>query len=453
MSSRILANEQESVLKNNRKYNIERSGQIVRPLFVFLEESSINLTLFPGGVMYSTDKYQQEESLENQIQYYEKLITSNPEYEFAGIFADSGITGTKEDRPELQRMLELCRQGKIDLIITKSISRLARNTAIVLRYVRELKEIDVEVRFEKENISTLSGDGELMLTVLSSFAEEESRSVSENVKWRYRKKFERGELVLNTKRFLGYDMDEYGDLVINAEEAEIVRRIYEEYLAGSGSFKIAKLLNMEGVPTVTGSKWSKSSILDILRNEKYMGDVMQQKTYTVDHLSKRKNNGEADSFYIEDNHSPIVTKEVWLQVQLEMKKCSRSKENLDDTNKYMNRYPLSGMLYCGKCGAVMMRRTWNSGHNCKKIVWQCGNYIENGKAECSGTKIDDEIAEKLNISEPTIVKEEIRNGKKHYSYTGKSKQNEYGTKRRTTEKENGGILPCINRPDRAAIQL
>lgn len=153
----------------------------------------------------STGKCQQEESLENQIQYYKKLITSNPEYEFVGIFSDSGITGTKENRPEFQRMLELCRQGKIDLIITKSISRLARNTAIVLKYVRELKDIGVEVRFEKENISTLSGDGELMLTVLSSFSEEESRSVSENVKWRYRKKFEKGELVINTKRFLGYD--------------------------------------------------------------------------------------------------------------------------------------------------------------------------------------------------------------------------------------------------------
>jgi DNA invertase Pin-like site-specific DNA recombinase len=378
----------------------------------------------------STGKYQQEESLENQIQYYKKLITSNPEYEFAGVFSDSRVTGTKDDRFEFNKMLELCRQRKIDLIITKSISRLARNTAIVLRYVRELKEIGVEVRFEKENISTLSQDGELMLTVLSSFAEEESRSVSENVKWRYRKKFERGELVINTKRFLGYDMDEYGDLIINADEAEIVRRIYEEYLAGNGSHKIAKLLNIEGVPTVTGSKWNKSSILDILRNEKYMGDVMLQKTYIVDHLSKkkRKNTGEVDSFYIEDNHSPIVPKEVWLKVQIEMKKRAAEKGILGNTDKYTNRYPLSGMLYCGKCGTVMKRRTWNSGHNCKKIVWQCGNYIENGKVACSGTKIDNEIAEKLNISEPTIVKEEVTDGKKHYSYTCKGKQKEYAAK-------------------------
>jgi len=204
----------------------------------------------------STDHKSQGESLENQIQYYENIISNNPDYEYVGVFADRGITGTTENRPQFQKMLGLCREGKIDLIITKSISRFARNTVIMLQTVRALNEIGVEVRFEKENIYTLSGDGELMLTVLSSFAQEESKSASDNMKWRFKKKFEKGELIINTTRFLGYDKDEYGDLIINIEEAEIVKRIYEEYLSGNGSTKIAKLFNTEGIPTVTGSKWN-----------------------------------------------------------------------------------------------------------------------------------------------------------------------------------------------------
>ena len=329
----------------------------------------------------STDHKSQGESLENQIQYYESIISNNLDYEYAGVFADRGITGTSDNRPEFQRMLKLCREGKIDLILTKSISRFARNTAVVLELVRELKDIGVEVRFEKENINTLSGDGELMLTVLSSFAQEESKNVSDNIKWRYRNKYEKGELIINTTRFLGYDKDEYGDLIINPTEAEIVKRIYEEYLAGNGSFKIAKLLNSEGIPTVTGSKWNDTSVRGILKNEKYKGDAMLQKTFIVNHLSKkkRKNNGEMDSFYIEDNHSPIITKEAWAQVQIEMQKRAEAKGNIKGSDKYQNRYSLSGMLYCSKCGFSLRRRTWNSKLNCKKIVWQCSNYIKNGK--------------------------------------------------------------------------
>ena len=177
----------------------------------------------------------QGESLENQITYFKSKIKSNPEYEFVDVFVDHGITGTKEDRPAFQEMLKQCQEGKIDLILVKSVSRFARNTLIVLEQVRKLKSIGVEVYFENENIWTLSKDGELMLTVLSAFAEEESRSVSENVKWSIRKRFEKGEGILNTKRFLGYDKDMYGDLIINEKEAEIVRRIFEEYLNGKGS--------------------------------------------------------------------------------------------------------------------------------------------------------------------------------------------------------------------------
>ncbi len=202
----------------------------------------------------STGSEKQGESLENQITYYKKLISDNPNYEYAGIFADRGITGTVDKRPEFQKMMELCREGKIDLIITKSISRFARNTVITLQIARELKNMDVEIRFEKENINTLSGDGELKLAILSSFAQEESKNVSDNLKWRVRKKFQQGELIINTARFLGYDKNEYGELVINLKEAEIVKRIFSEYLSGSGSFTIAKGLNRDSIPTVGNKK-------------------------------------------------------------------------------------------------------------------------------------------------------------------------------------------------------
>lgn len=403
----------------------------------------------------STDYDKQGESLENQIIYYKNLISSNPEYEFVDIFADKGITGTTENRPEFQRMLDLCREGKIDLIYTKSVSRFARNTAIVLQKVRELKELGVEVRFEKENINTLSGDGELMLTVLSSFAEEESRSASENVKWRVKKKFEKGELIINTSRFLGYDKDEYGDLTINLNEAEVVKRIYSEYLLGNGTFKIAKILNAERVPTVTGVKWSDSSVLQILKNEKYKGDVILQKTYTPNYLSKKKkrNLGEMDSFYIEDNHSPIISREDWEQVQIEMKKRAESKGNFKGSDKYKNRYPLTGMLICDKCGATLKRRTWNSKFSCRKIVWQCSNYIINGKEACEGIKIEDSVISNVKINEPTVVKEVIKNGKKYYSYTSKSKQDESCRNSAATEKENGSILQGFDRSVRTVIKL
>lgn len=404
----------------------------------------------------STDSEKQGESLENQVSYYENLISSNPDYEYVAVFADRGITGTTENRPEFQRMLQLCREGKIELIITKSISRFARNTAVMLETVRSLKEIGVEVRFEKENINTLSGDGELMLTVLSSFAQEESKNVSDNLKWRVKKKFEQGELIINTTRFLGYDKDEYGDLVINREGAAVVKKIFNEYLNGKGAFTIAKELNTDGVPTVAGGRWQENTILNILKNEKYKGDAILQKYYTPDHLKKGtvRNKGEVDSYYIEDNHSPIITREMWEQVQQEIERRGKAKGNVSgDTNKYKNRYPLTGMLFCSKCGATLRRRTWNSKLNCKKIVWQCSNYIKNGKDACAGTAIDDEVISRLNIKAETIVKESIKDGKKYYSYTSKSKQAEPCRTVRAAEKENGSILQSVDRPIRTVIKL
>ena len=300
-------------------------------------------------------------------------------------------------------MLTLAESGGIDIILTKSISRFARNTVDLLEIVRKLKSLNVEVRFEEERINTLDGDGELMLTVLSSFAQEESKSVSDNIKWMFHKKFESGELLINATRFLGYDKNEFGELIINQAEAKIVKLIFTEYLAGNGAVKIAKLLNSENIPTVTGAKWSTTTILDILKNEKYKGDVKLQKTYVKDHLSKKKcrNHGEVDSFYVEENHSPIVTREMWEQVQLLMISRAKAKGNIiGDREKYRNRYPLTGMLFCGICGAPLIRRTWSN----KKIFWQCSNYIRNGKQACKGTKIEDNVICDVNIQQPTIVR-------------------------------------------------
>lgn len=203
----------------------------------------------------STDSLKQEDSLENQTSTYERIITSNPTYEYVGIYADQGISGYSENRPAFQSMIEKARAGEIDLIITKSVSRFARNTVTVLKVARELKELGVGIFFEEQNINTLSGDGEMMLTVLASFAQEESRSMSENNKWTMKKKFERGEIMVNTRRFMGYDKNEYGELIINLEEAKIVQGIFNMYLQGIGSFKIAAKLNEEGVQTITGKKW------------------------------------------------------------------------------------------------------------------------------------------------------------------------------------------------------
>lgn len=407
-------------------------------------------------VRVSTDTEQQSDSFENQVQYYESKISANPEYQYVGVFADRGISGTSDKRPEFQKMLELCRNGEIDIILTKSISRFARNTTIMLTLIRELKLLNVEVRFEKENINTLSGDGEFMLTVLSSFAQEESKSVSDNLKWRVKKKFEQGELIINTNRFLGYKKDRYGELAIEPKEAKIVKRIFEDYLSGKGSFTIAKELNAERVKTISGKRWHSSSILLILRNEKYKGDAILQKYYTPNHLAKqtKRNQGELDSYYIEDNHPPIISREIWESVQIEIKSRACKKGNVEgDRKKYNSHYPLTGMLYCSKCGSTLQRRIWNSNSKSRKVMWQCRNYIKNGKSACTGTAIEEAIINKRNITKETIVWEEGKCGEKYYRYTSKNGEQQSESIARNTQKENGSLLPSVDRPIRTTIKL
>ncbi len=409
-------------------------------------------------VRVSTDSLSQADSLENQTAAYERLINSNPEYEFVGIYSDQGLTGCYENRPGFQKMIEDAHQGKIDLIIVKSISRLARNTVTVLKFARELKEFGVGIFFEEERINTLSSDGELMLTVMASFAQEESRSTSENIKWSVRKKFERGDFTINTSRFMGYDIDDAGDLVINHEEAKIVKRIFNLYLKGISTIAIAKIFNKEGIPTVTGGSWHDSTINNMLRNEKYKGDFILQKYYTPEDKRNRtvRNKGELQSYYISENHPAIISREDWDRVQTILdEKIKKRNLGSEGTAVYNKRYKYSGLLYCPHCGKALHRRYV---HN-RKVQWICSTYLKNGVVACKGIRIFEEDIERdiilkhIDLTQPTVIEEEIRNGKKHYRYTSKG---EYGERSRATtapEKEDGSIRQGIIRSRRTVIKL
>ncbi|WP_270270416.1 recombinase family protein [Enterocloster clostridioformis] len=401
----------------------------------------------------STDSLRQEDSLENQAETYERLITSNPEYEFAGVYADQGISGYCENRPQFQEMIRKAKAGEIDLIITKSISRFARNTVTVLKFARELKELGVGIFFEEQNINTLSGDGEMMLAVLASFAQEESRSMSENNKWSIRKKFEQGDIMINTERFLGYDKDGYGGLAINHREAMVVDFLYDMTLFGLGNSRLKSLMNDLGVKTVTGGEWNESTINGILTNEKYKGDFLLQKYFTPEDKRNqtRRNRGEVQSYYISDNHPAIVTEEKWNLVQQERER--RKKERniaVDGTQKYQNRYPFSGILVCPYCGKSLRRRQVYK----KKIQWLCSTYIEEGKQACKGIRIDNKEVQKQRITEPTVIEEVERNGKKYYRYTPKADFG-YGSRDETEREEtaDGSVLPGEYRPRRTVIKL
>jgi len=398
----------------------------------------------------STDSDAQAESFENQVSTYERMIMANPEYEFVAVYADQGITGRSENRPEFQHMIADCKAGKIDLIITKSISRFARNTTTVLKVTRELKELGVGVLFEENNISTMTSEGELMLTVLASFAQEESRSMSENNKWTLKKKFARGEGMVCTSRFLGYDTDETGDLVINREEAKTVRRIFDLYCSGMGSHRIAKLLNEEGVPTVTGVPWGNTSIRTIIQNEKYKGDFHIQKYYTPEGKHRTVlNTGEIQSYYVTEDHPAIVSAEQWQQAQEIMIK-NRKKRNIEKGGeKYQNRYPMSGMLVCPHCGKSLRRRyVYN-----KKVEWFCSTYIERGKEACKGIRIRDTELTGLSFSEPMVVEEVMKDGKKYYGYTSKREYDQGARAADRIEEESSSVLPRVNRSGRTVIKL
>lgn len=344
----------------------------------------------------STDNVAQESSFESQVTYYTNYINSKSDWTIVDIYADEGISGTStEKRTDFKRMIEDCKAGKIDMVITKSISRFARNTMDCLNYVRLLKEKDIAVYFETENINTLDTTGEVLLTILSSLAQDDSRKLSENTKWGIARQFESGRVLVNTTRFLGYDKNEDGELVINEEQAELVRRVFREYLEGKSYAAIAKGLMNDGIKTVTGNdRWWDSTISGMLENEKYYGDVLLQKTITVDFLThKRKDNkGQAQKYMINENHQPIISKEVFDKVQDEKERRALLKGNLvGDRHKYSSKYPFSGKVFCGNCGNIFKRRLWNSTNTSKKVVWQCKTYIMEGKNACGAKAVGENV--------------------------------------------------------------
>lgn len=347
----------------------------------------------------STDNEEQLSSYEAQVNYYTNYISNNAEYELAGIYADEGITGTNtKKREQFNKMIEDCLEGKIDMIITKSISRFARNTLDCLNYVRKLKELGVGVFFEKENIDTLDSKGEVLLTILSSLAQDESRSISENSTWGIRRRFEQGKVTVNHKKFLGYDKDEQGNLVINEKQAKIVRRIYYDFLNGKGPNRIAKELENEGVKTWNGkTKWYEGTIRKMLSNEKYKGDALLQKTYTVDFLTKKRveNNGEVPQYYVEESHPAIIDKDTWEAVQLEVerRKIFCEEHGIQKLYTSTTDNPFSGRIICGKCGRAYGRKVWNStDEGLRRIVWRCNDkYTEKGKIGCDNRHVDDEV--------------------------------------------------------------
>lgn len=377
------------------------------------EDIQVNRKKVAAYCRVSTDNEEQLSSYEAQVTYYTGYISNNPEYEFAGIYADEGITGTNtKKREQFNKMIEDCLEGKIDLIITKSISRFARNTLDCLNYVRKLKELGVGVYFEKENIDTLDSKGEVLLTILSSLAQDESRSISENSTWGIRRRFEQGKVTVNHKKFLGYDKDEEGNLVINEKQAKIIRRIYVDFLNGKGPNRIARELEEEGVQTWNGkTKWYESTIRKMLLNEKYKGDALLQKTYTVDFLTKKRveNNGEVPQYYVEESHPAIIDKDTWKAVQLEMERRRTFCEEHGIKKMYSSTLdnPFAGKIICGKCGRAYGRKVWNStDEELRRIVWRCNDkYTEKGKVGCDNRHVDDEVFYKAFVEAYNAVAE------------------------------------------------
>lgn len=338
----------------------------------------------------STKQEEQLNSYETQRSYYTNKISSEPNWKMVGIYADKGITGTStKKRDEFNRLMRHCREGRVDMIITKSISRFARNTVDCLVYTRKLKEMNVDVFFEEQGIHSTQNGAEFYITIYGSIAQSESENISANVIWGRTESARKGNVSFQYKRMLGYQKGADGNPEIIPEQAEIVRRIYQEFLDGASMNTIAKRLQEDGVETVTGTgEWNSGTIKSILTNEKYMGDAIINKTYTVDCISKivKKNNGERPKFYVEDNHPGIVEKSTFARVQEEIARrnsITKVKQvgTKTELGKYSSKYALSELLICGECGCHYRRCTWTI-KGVKKIVWRCINRLDYGKKYC-----------------------------------------------------------------------
>lgn len=342
----------------------------------------------------STDSDEQATSYDAQIEHYTDFIQKNPDWTFAGIYADDGISGTNtKKREEFNRMIEDCMDGKIDMIITKSISRFARNTLDCLKYIRQLKDKNIPVFFEKEAINTMDAKGEVLLTIMASLAQQESQSLSQNVKLGLQYRYQQGLVQVNHNRFMGYTKDEDGKLIIEPREAEIVKRIYREYLEGQSFLQIGRGLERDGILTGAGKqRWRPESVKKILTNEKYIGDALLQKTYTVDFLTKKRvsNNGIVPQYYVENSHPAIIPRDLYMQVQEEILRRANIHSGTEQKKRvYSSRYALSSIVVCGHCGDIFRRIKWNN-RGCKSTVWRCVSRVEKGGPDCSARTVKEE---------------------------------------------------------------
>ena len=341
-----------------------------------------------GYARVSTDHDEQFTSYETQINYYRSFILSHPDWKLVDIYSDEGISGTMTARRDgFNRMVADALEGKIDLIITKSVSRFARNTVDSLTTIRSLKEKGVEVYFEKENIWTFDGKGELLLTIMSSIAQEESRSISENVRWGIRKGYAQGKYTMPYAIFLGYEKGPDGNMVVNPEEAELIKRIFSMYLSGMSGFGIADQLTKEGIPSPKGKrKWKSDTVLSILRNEKYKGDALLQKRYTVNYIGGvlAKNNGEIPQYYIEQDHEAIIDPITFDEVQAEIHRRGKAPRTKNNSNCFLAR------VRCGQCGAIFGPKVWHSNDKYRKIVWNCNDKYGKSHPKCTSGNITEE---------------------------------------------------------------
>ena len=354
----------------------------------------------------SSDKDAMLHSLSSQVSYFSKMIQSHESWKYVGVYSDEGMTGTKIKRDGFQRMIQDAKAGKIDIIVTKSLSRFARNTVDCLKTIREMKAINVDIFFEEQNIHTLSANGEFLISLLAGYAQEESRQCSENTLWRVRKNFKEGK-PYGGSSMLGYRLEK-GRFTVVPEEAEIVRKIFDLYLAGNGFCKIARILTNDGIKSYTGKAWNKSTLGEIISNVTYTGNLHLQKTYRENHMTKKtiRNKGEKPLYIVEGNHEPIISQEIFDKAQEIRKVKAVGKSG----KRNGPAYPFTGLIYCGECGHLFKHKVTKYYES-----WCCSQYDELGKAYCASKKIRDDVLRKacaealgINSFDETTFKKNIR---------------------------------------------
>ena len=376
---------------------MEKVVQVIPARKVEAEEKKRKLRV-AAYCRVSTEQEEQLGSFANQVEYYTRLIESEEDWELAGIYADEGISGTgTRKRKGFQRLIEACDEGKVDFVITKSISRFARNTADCLVYARQLRDRGIPILFQKECINTMEASGELLFTILSCFAQEESRSISENTKWGIRSKFQKGIPHVNTTRLFGFNKDADGQLCVDPEQGAVVRRIFRDYLMGFGEGEIARRMRQEGIPGITGtSRWSSTTVRRMLQNEKYQGDLLLQKYYTVSFLTGEcaRNEGALDQYFVMDAHEGIVSREEWEATQQEMARRRTYRKTLR-LKKLENSNPFFNRIRCGACGGMVVRGYGKAG---RKPFWRCGAACRKHKGTSTRTTFPEQEVRRVMLA-------------------------------------------------------